>query len=48
LPCELSYNRNKKQYKVTLKKAIIGVSEGQAVVLYKGKEVLGGGVIEFN
>ncbi|MBA7595898.1 tRNA-specific 2-thiouridylase MnmA [subsurface metagenome] len=47
LPCELSYNRNKKQYKVTLKKAIIGVSEGQAIVLYKGKEVLGGGVIGF-
>lgn len=48
LLCELSYNRNKKQYKVTLKKAITGVSEGQAVVLYKGKVVLGGGVIEFD
>jgi len=48
LPCELSYKRNKKQYKASLKKAITGVSEGQAVVLYKGKEVLGGGVIGFN
>jgi tRNA-specific 2-thiouridylase len=44
LSCKLSY---KKQYKVTLNKAITGVSEGQAIVLYKGKEVLGGGVIEF-
>ena len=48
LPCKLSYNRNKKQYKTILKKAITGVSEGQAIVLYKGKEVLGGGVIEFD
>ena len=48
LPCELSYNKNKKQYKTILKKAITGVSEGQAIVLYKGKGVLGGGVIEFD
>lgn len=33
--------------KVFLKKAITGVSEGQAIVLYKGTEVLGGGVISF-
>ncbi|HTZ42039.1 MAG TPA: tRNA 2-thiouridine(34) synthase MnmA [Candidatus Omnitrophota bacterium] len=32
--------------KVILNKAITGVSEGQAIVLYKGKEVLGGGVIK--
>ena len=47
LPSILSYNKSKKQYKVTLKKAITGVSEGQAVVLYSGKKVLGGGVIGF-
>ena len=33
--------------KVILNKAITGVSEGQAIVLYKGTEVLGGGVISF-
>jgi tRNA-uridine 2-sulfurtransferase len=33
--------------KVILNKAIMGVSEGQAIVLYKGTEVLGGGVISF-
>ncbi len=33
--------------KVILKKAITGVSEGQAIVLYKGQKVLGGGVISF-
>lgn len=41
LPCKFEKN------KVTLKKAITGVSEGQAVVLYKDKKVLGGGVISF-
>ena len=35
------------KFKVKLNKAITGVSEGQAIVLYKGKEVLGGGEIEF-
>lgn len=33
--------------KVVLNKAITGISEGQAVVLYKGKEVIGGGEIYF-
>ncbi|MDD5700167.1 MAG: tRNA 2-thiouridine(34) synthase MnmA [Candidatus Nanoarchaeia archaeon] len=33
--------------KIILNKAITGVSEGQAIVLYKGEEVLGGGVIKF-
>ncbi len=33
--------------KVILKKPITGISEGQAIVLYKGKEVLGGGEITF-
>ncbi len=47
LTCKLSYNKNKKHYKVILKKPITGVSEGQAIVLYSGKKVLGGGVIGF-
>jgi len=47
LGCKLSYNKNKKQYKVILNKPITGVSEGQAIVLYSGKKVLGGGVIGF-
>lgn len=45
LPSRLKYSNGK--FKVFLKKPITGVSEGQAVVLYKGKEVLGGGVIGF-
>ena len=44
----LSYDKNKKQHKITLNKAITGISEGQAAVLYKGKDVLGGGVIAFD
>ena len=47
LPSKLSYNNKKKYFKVTLKKAITGISEGQAIVLYKGKKVLGGGEIRF-
>lgn len=47
LPSKLLYNKNKKQYKVTIKKPITGVSQGQAIVLYKRKKVLGGGVIGF-
>ena len=48
LPSKLSYNKKKKQFKVTLGKAITGVSQGQAIVLYQGKKTLGGGVIGFN
>ncbi len=44
LPATLSYN---KKFKVTLSKPITGVSEGQAIVLYSGKKVLGGGEIRF-
>ena len=44
---KLSYNKKAKKFQITLKRAITGVSEGQAIVLYKGKEVLGGGVISF-
>jgi len=34
-----------KIFSVELKKAITGVSDGQAIVLYLGEEVLGGGSI---
>lgn len=47
IPAKLSYNKEKKKFEVILRRAITGVSEGQAIVLYKGKEVLGGGVISF-
>ena len=47
LPSKISYDKKKKQTKIILKKAITGVSEGQAIVLYKNKNVLGGGVIGF-
>jgi tRNA-specific 2-thiouridylase len=45
LPSTLLYNKGK--FKITLKKPITGVSEGQAIVLYQGTKVLGGGVISF-
>ncbi len=44
LPCKIEFGE---KTKVTLKESITGVSEGQAIVLYKGKKVLGGGVISF-
>jgi len=47
LPSKLSYNKKTKQFHIKLKKPITGVSEGQAIVLYKRKKVLGGGVISF-
>ncbi len=43
LPSKLIYDKGK--FKIELNKAITGVSEGQAIVLYQGKKVLGGGVI---
>ena len=45
LPAKLKKTKGK--YNITLKKAITGVSEGQAIVLYKGKKCIGGGVINF-
>jgi len=45
IPSKISIENNK--VKVSLKKAITGVSEGQAIVLYKGTKCLGGGVIGF-
>ena len=49
LPSKLIYNKKNKKFRVILNKAITGVSEGQAIVLYatKGKKVLGGGEIRF-
>jgi len=45
LPSILKHSGNK--YKIILNKPITGVSEGQAIVLYQGTRVLGGGVISF-
>ena len=47
IPSSLFYNKNKRRFEVILGKEITGVSEGQAIVIYMGKEVLGGGVINF-
>ncbi|MDP2672777.1 MAG: tRNA 2-thiouridine(34) synthase MnmA [Nanoarchaeota archaeon] len=46
LPSILKYEKGK--FKIILKKAITGVSQGQAIVLYRGTKCLGGGVIGFN
>jgi tRNA-uridine 2-sulfurtransferase len=48
LPSTLSYNKKSKQFKIILSKPITGVSEGQAIVLYRGEKVIGGGEIRFN
>jgi len=45
LPSTLKYSKGK--FRITLNKAITGVSEGQAIVLYQKEKVLGGGVISF-
>lgn len=47
LTSTIFYDKKKKRFRVIINKAITGVSEGQAIVLYRGKEVLGGGVISF-
>jgi len=47
LSSKIIYDRKKKQFKVILNKPITGISEGQAIVLYQGKKVLGGGEIRF-
>lgn len=44
IPSKIQFD---KKVKAILNKPITGVSEGQAIVLYKGEEVLGGGVISF-
>jgi len=43
-----SISKEKGKLKVILNKPITGVSEGQAIVIYNGKECLGGGVISFD
>jgi tRNA-uridine 2-sulfurtransferase len=48
LPSKIQFNKSKNQFEITLNKAITGVSEGQAIVIYKKDKVLGGGVISFN
>jgi tRNA-specific 2-thiouridylase len=45
LPSKIKLEKGK--IKVTLNKAITGVSEGQAIVLYQGTKCIGGGVISF-
>ena len=47
LGSKISYDKKKKQFKIILNKPITGISEGQAIVLYQGKKVLGGGEIRF-
>ncbi len=42
LPAKISYNKN---FKIELDEEITGVSDGQALVIYRGEKVLGGGVI---
>jgi len=45
IPSLLKYNKKKKRFELKLSRGIDGVSNGQAVVLYKGRRVLGGGEI---
>ncbi|MDO8467637.1 MAG: tRNA 2-thiouridine(34) synthase MnmA [Nanoarchaeota archaeon] len=47
IPSILKYNSKSKKWNVTLNKAITGISEGQAVVLYQKTKCIGGGVISF-
>ncbi|MFQ5532146.1 MAG: tRNA 2-thiouridine(34) synthase MnmA, partial [Candidatus Nanoarchaeia archaeon] len=49
LSSKFFYDKKKKQFKIILNKAITGISEGQAIVIYKPKssKCLGGGVISF-
>ena len=46
LQCKIIFKKNKIQ--IILNESITGISEGQAIVLYKGKKVLGGGEIGFS
>jgi tRNA-uridine 2-sulfurtransferase len=48
LPSILMYNKKLNQFKIVLNKAITGISEGQAIVLYEKDKVLGGGEIRFD
>lgn len=45
VPSTLDYNKKTKKFELNLGIKLDGVSSGQAVVLYQGRKVLGGGVI---
>ena len=45
IPALISYDKKTKKTSLKLKKKLTGVSDGQAVIIYQGKKVLGGGVI---
>ncbi|MCH7850667.1 MAG: tRNA 2-thiouridine(34) synthase MnmA [Nanoarchaeota archaeon] len=45
VPSILRYNKKTKGFELKLSRGLTGVSAGQAVVFYKGKRVIGGGVI---
>ena len=45
IPSRLKYNSQKKRFELFLSRAITGVSNGQAAVLYKNRNVFGGGTI---
>jgi len=47
LPAKLGYDDRNKVFMVELKEGITGVSQGQSVVLYDNKEVVGGGEMVF-
>jgi tRNA-uridine 2-sulfurtransferase len=47
VPASVSYDKKLKKVCVKLKKKLTGVSNGQAIIFYKGKLVLGGGTIKF-
>lgn len=45
VPASVSYDLRLKKILVKLKRKLTGVSNGQAIIFYKGRRVLGGGVI---
>tara|TARA_Y100000310_G_scaffold107997_1_gene106466 strand:+ start:404 stop:1522 length:1119 start_codon:yes stop_codon:yes gene_type:complete len=45
IPSNIIYNKSKRRFELILSKGITGISNGQAVILYSGKKVLGGGII---
>ncbi len=47
LPSRIEYNKKTKKLKIILKEPITGISEGQAIVLYKKEKCIGGGEISF-
>lgn len=47
LPSKLFYDNKARGFKVILNKPIVGISTGQAIVLYRGTVCIGGGVIGF-